>query len=301
LTKKRNYDKVHYSLNGCLKNFVLFSFMEGKMDNLFFFSLFLTVIVILSPVVFCSVTTKANPDAGFEVVLVDKPFFFGKGGVQPEPVKTGSEWTWRSTNHIHVDMRPVQFKIHLDGFMSKDGVPLDFDAVVRLRVTDSVSLISKFGEGWYENNVENEVINRVRNAVRKHKVNEIAINTIAIEAIDEEVTNGLVSYIKETELPVELIHFTVGKANPPVSIKYQIFVTAIQQWRTLTEYQGKEAETSSAEADNAFRNAMNMSPEQFIALEYIKAIREVCGSGGNCTFLIGENGVSPVIPTATAK
>jgi regulator of protease activity HflC (stomatin/prohibitin superfamily) len=301
LTKKRNYDKVHYSLNGCLKNFVLFSFMEGKMDNLFFFSLFLTVIAILSPVVFCSVTTKANPDAGFEVVLVDKPFFFGKGGVQPEPVKTGSEWTWRSTNHIHVDMRPVQFKIHLDGFMSKDGVPLDFDAVVRLRVTDSVSLISKFGEGWYENNVENEVINRVRNAVRKHKMNEITINTTAIGAIDEEVTNGLVSYIKETELPIELIHFTVGKANPPVSIKYQIFVTASQQWRTLTEYQGKEAETSSAEADNAFRNAMNMSPEQFIALEYIKAIREVCGSGGNCTFLIGENGVSPVIPTATAK
>lgn len=301
MTKKRNYDKVHYSLNGCLKNFVLFSFMEGKMDNLFFFSLFLTVIAILSPVVFCSVTTKANPDAGFEVVLVDKPFFFGKGGVQPEPVKTGSEWTWRSTNHIHVDMRPVQFKIHLDGFMSKDGVPLDFDAVVRLRVTDSVSLISKFGEGWYENNVENEVINRVRNAVRKHKMNEITINTTAIGAIDEEVTNGLVSYIKETELPIELIHFTVGKANPPVSIKYQIFVTASQQWRTLTEYQGKEAETSSAEADNAFRNAMNMSPEQFIALEYIKAIREVCGSGGNCTFLIGENGVSPVIPTATAK
>ncbi|NLZ96792.1 MAG: SPFH domain-containing protein [Candidatus Magasanikbacteria bacterium] len=271
------------------------------MDNLFFFSLFLTVIAILSPVVFCSVTTKANPDAGFEVVLVDKPFFFGKGGVQPEPVKTGSEWTWRSTNHIHVDMRPVQFKIHLDGFMSKDGVPLDFDAVVRLRVTDSVSLISKFGEGWYENNVENEVINRVRNAVRKHKMNEITINTTAIGAIDEEVTNGLVSYIKETELPIELIHFTVGKANPPVSIKYQIFVTASQQWRTLTEYQGKEAETSSAEADNAFRNAMNMSPEQFIALEYIEAIREVCGSGGNCTFLIGENGVSPVIPTATAK
>lgn len=301
MTKKRNYDKVHYSLNGCLKNFVLFSFMEGKMDNLFFFSLFLTVIAILSPVVFCSVTTKANPDAGFEVVLVDKPFFFGKGGVQPEPVKTGSEWTWRSTNHIHVDMRPVQFKIHLDGFMSKDGVPLDFDAVVRLRVTDSVSLISKFGEGWYENNVENEVINRVRNAVRKHKMNEITINTTAIGAIDEEVTNGLVSYIKETELPIELIHFTVGKANPPVSIKYQIFVTASQQWRTLTEYQGKEAETSSAEADNAFRNAMNMSPEQFIALEYIEAIREVCGSGGNCTFLIGENGVSPVIPTATAK
>lgn len=301
MTKKRNYDKVHYSLNGCLKNFVLFSFMEGKMDNLFFFSLFLTVIAILSPVVFCSVTTKANPDAGFEVVLVDKPFFFGKGGVQPEPVKTGSEWTWRSTNHIHVDIRPVQFKIHLDGFMSKDGVPLDFDAVVRLRVTDSVSLISKFGEGWYENNVENEVINRVRNAVRKHKMNEITINTTAIGAIDEEVTNGLVSYIKETELPIELIHFTVGKANPPVSIKYQIFVTASQQWRTLTEYQGKEAETSSAEADNAFRNAMNMSPEQFIALEYIEAIREVCGSGGNCTFLIGENGVSPVIPTATAK
>ncbi len=308
MTKKRNYDKVHYSLNGCLKNFVLFSFMEGKMGNLFRFSLLLTAIVIITTIGSCCVTSRVKPDAGFEAVLIDKPFFFGKGGVRPEPVKTGLKWTWTTTDHVYVEMRPVQFKIHLDDFMSKDGVPLDFDAVVRLRVTDSVSLISKFGEDWYINNVEAEVINRVRNAVRKHGMNETAIDTAAIEAIDEEVTNGLVSYIKEAELPIELIQFTVGKANPPDSVKHQRIETASQQQRALTEQerkkaedQRKEAEASRAKADNAYRNAMNMSPEQFIALEYIKALREVCGSGGNCTFLVGEIGVSPVIPTATAK
>jgi hypothetical protein len=37
--------------------------------------------------------------------------------------------------------------------MSSDGVPLDFDAVIRLQVTDSVRLIANFGEKWFESNV----------------------------------------------------------------------------------------------------------------------------------------------------
>ena len=306
MTKKRNYDKVHYSLNGCLKNFVLFSFMEGKMGNLFRFSLLLTAIVIITTI--GPAVSRPGTRCWFRSGSDRQTILFWKGWCSARTSKNWSKWTWTTTYHFYFEILPVQFKIHLDDFMSKDGVPLDFDAVVRLRVTDSVSLISKFGEDWYINNVEAEVINRVRNAVRKHGMNETAIDTAAIEAIDEEVTNGLVSYIKEAELPIELIQFTVGKANPPDSVKHQRIETASQQQRALTEQerkkaedQRKEAEASRAKADNAYRNAMNMSPEQFIALEYIKALREVCGSGGNCTFLVGEIGVSPVIPTATAK
>ena len=37
------------------------------------------------------------------------------------------------------------FTEHFDDLMSLDGVPLDFDASLRVQVTDSVALVDKFG------------------------------------------------------------------------------------------------------------------------------------------------------------
>ncbi|MCX6778847.1 MAG: SPFH domain-containing protein [Candidatus Magasanikbacteria bacterium] len=268
----------------------------------------LMVLFAMAAVVASLGCSQVAPDAGHEAVLIDKPIFFGRGGVQDNPIKTGRQWIWYSTDKVYVDMRPLQFKIHLDDFMSKDGVPLDFDAVVRLRVLNSVSLINGFGDKWYESNLEAEAVNRIRNAVRKHGMNETAISTEALDDIDKEVTEGLEAYIKASGLPVLLIQFTAGKANPPDSVKNQRIETANQQQRALTEQERKkaedqrlEAEKSRAAADNGYRNAMSMDPAQFILLEQIKMFHEVCvrhpdGSGGGCTFLIGQTGASPVIP-----
>lgn len=112
----------------------------------------------------------AAPDAGTEAVLIEKPWFLGHGGVSPEPVRTGRTLIAFTTDVEYVDMRPLQFSLHLNDFMSQDGVPLDFDAIIRLKVTDSVKLIKNFGPNWYESNIEAELSNRVRQAVRKHGI-----------------------------------------------------------------------------------------------------------------------------------
>ena len=78
------------------------------------------------------------PNAGQEAVLIHKPWIFGHGGVDPTPVKAGRSWVAVTTQAVYVDMVPQQHGIHFDDLMSSDGVPLDFDAVVRLQVTDSV-------------------------------------------------------------------------------------------------------------------------------------------------------------------
>jgi regulator of protease activity HflC (stomatin/prohibitin superfamily) len=247
----------------------------------------------------------AAPDAGTESVLVKKPYFFGHGGVADEPVKAGRTVVALTTEEIPVNMQPQQFPVHFDDLMSSDGVPLDFDAVVRLQVTDSVRLIRDFGTEWYQKNVEAEFRNRVRQSVRKHGMNETAINTSAIEAIDNEVSESMEKYIVDAKLPVHLIQITVGKANPPDSIKSQRIETAAQEQRVntekqrkLAEDQRKAAELSRAEADNAYRTAMQLSPEQYLALETIKMQHEAC-SKGNCTFIVG--GGSKVTPVLDVK
>ena len=69
---------------------------------------------------------------------------------------------------------------------------------------------------------------------------------------------------------------TVGRANPPDAIKNQRIETAAQEQRANTEKQRKlaedqrlQAELSRANADNAYRNQMSLSPEQFLRLEAI--------------------------------
>ncbi len=247
--------------------------------------------------------TVVSPDAGQEAVLIDKPLLFGHGGVRDESVKPGLSYTWFSTRKIYVDMLPQQFNGNFVDLMSSDGVPLDFHAIIRLQVTDPVTLVKSFGADWYRNNVEQEFFNRVRSAVKKHGMNETAIQTTAIDAIDGEVTEAMITYIRDTKLPIKLLKITVGKANPPDAVRNQRIETAQQEQRVLTEGKRdlaersrKAAEESRAQADNAYRNAIGLSPAQFVEMERIKMQNNVCAhDGAKCSFIIGGQ-PTPVIP-----
>jgi hypothetical protein len=242
-----------------------------------------------------------SPDAGHEVVLVEKPWVFGHGGVDSEPVKTGRTFTAFTTDGIDVYMQPQKLETELPDTMTQDGVPITFHAIMVLQVVDSVSLIKNFGPDWYKNNMEEPFKTMIRQAVRKRGMNETAISTTALDAIDNEIRDELIAFIREKKLPIQLVTMTVGKANPPDAIKNQRIETATQEQRIQTEKQTKlaedqrqQAEQSRANADNAYREAMHLSPEQFIQLEMIKMQKDVCGGSGkaSCTFI--QNGAAPV-------
>jgi regulator of protease activity HflC (stomatin/prohibitin superfamily) len=260
----------------------------------------LTVVLLVVPLAGCSYTA---PDPGHESVLVRKPWVFGHGGVDPKPVTTGLQFIALSTHPIDVSMQPIQFEEKFTDLMTSDGVPLQFDSVIRVQVTDPVVLVKNFGPRWYENNLEREFANRVRQAVRKHGMNETAISTTAIDSINAEVDVGLRAYIKNIGLPVRLLDVIVGKANPPDAIKDQRIATATQEQRRQTEIETKmaedaryAAEKSRAAADNAYRESMGLSPEQFVQLQAIQAQREICGQDkAPCTFIVG--GAVPTIQT----
>jgi regulator of protease activity HflC (stomatin/prohibitin superfamily) len=242
-----------------------------------------------------------SPDAGHEIVLVEKPLIFGHGGVNPEPVRTGRSYAAITTDGIDVYMQPFKYETELPDTMTKDGVPITFHAIMVLKVTDSVMLIKSFGPDWYKNNLEEPFKTMVRQAVRRRGMNETAISTTALDDIDTEIHDQLIRFIKDKGLPVELVTMTVGKANPPDSVKNQRIETATQEQRIQTEQQTKlaedqrkAAETSRADADNAYREAMHLSPEQFIQLETIKMQNQVCGPNGKATCTFIQNGATPV-------
>ena len=243
------------------------------------------------------------PDAGHEVVLIEKPLIFGHGGVNPESVKTGRTFTAITTEGVDVSMQPRRFEVSLPDTMTSDGVPISFHAIITLQVTNSVDLVKNFGQNWYENNIEQPFGQFVRQAVRKHGMNETAISTTALDSIDEEIRTNLTQFIKDKQVPVRLVTMTVGRANPPDAIKSQRIETAAQEQRVQTEKQiklaedqRKAAEESRAAADNAYRQAIGLSPEQYVQLKRIEMELKVC-SDSHCTFI--ENGSA--VPTFNVK
>jgi len=94
---------------------------------------------------------------------------------------------------------------------------------------------------------------------------------------------------------------TVGKANPPDAIKNQRIETATQEQRIQTgeadeTCRGSAAagEQSRANAENAYREAMHLSPEQSFSWEQSRCKGKCCGGNGKagCTFIQNGSAVS---------
>ena len=261
----------------------------------------------------------ATPNEGQVAVVVKKPWFFGDGGVRQQSVQTGREWFALSTELRYVDIKPIQFTMVIDDMFSKDNVPLDFNAAMRVRVTDPVRLAVEFGvddipwnesysaPAWYSNNVFRPWERAVRRAVKNYGMSEMVSDTTpescgksTIEQIDEQVEVEMRAEFARIKLPVELIDITIGRANPPNEIKEQRVETARQEQLQKTEVQRlaaekerEAAERQRAVSDNAYRREMGLNTEQFVSLEAIKMQKDVCLKGG-CTFVVSGGSVTPV-------
>ena len=262
-------------------------------------------IFVVSGLVGCSV---ASPNAGHEAVWMEKPMFFGHGGVDQTPVMAGREYGAMTSDAIDVDMLPQRVDMEFDDMMTSSGVPVSFHVVATFRVTDPVKLVSQFGAdrdektwGFWTRNLDQPMSNAVRDAVKKRDMQEMAISQTAADAVGQEVNAAAINIVQKLGVPIVFTAVNVGRVNPPDAIKNQRIETAAQEQRAITmqqtklaEDQRKAAEQSRASADNAYREAMQLSPDQFLQLERIKMQIEVCGhQGSNCTFFIGGN-VTPV-------
>ena len=246
--------------------------------------------------------TVVSPDAGHERVLTEKPWVFGHGGVQSEPVKTGLTLVPFSTWDQDVDMLPQRTDLAFGDTMTATGVPVDFHVVLTFKVTDSVRLVKDFGAdrddkgnwGFFGRNLDQPIQTAVREAIKKHDMQDLAINPVAVTDVQNELTTEIHKILQSSGVPIQVISINVGRVNPPDAVKHQRIETATQEQRLITEQQRqkaevqrKAAEEARAAADNAYNQNMHLSPEQYVQLEAIKVQREVCNTG-HCTFILGR-------------
>lgn len=267
--------------------------------------IFSTIVFVMALVATVFTTTSchsASPDADEEAVLIEKPWFFGHGGVEKEPVTSGLTWCFWSTSKEYVKITPQRYAEAFDDIFSNDNTPLDFNTYMNLQVEKghSPELIENYGVDWYKNNVQVFYRNKTREYVSMYSPFDLISNREVLNKIDAMLLKDLQKHLEglnaKKPFPVRVVSVTTGAARPNADQLTEMNKTAAAIQAAKTQQRNREmeearaaAENARAIADKAYMNAMSLNAEQFIQLKYIEMI--AAKKDANIDVLIG-GGVS---------
>ena len=223
-------------------------------------------------------------DAGHEGVMVEKPFFFGHGGVDPVPATTGRIWVAPTTQVIDVDIRPIQFSEHFD-IISAENAPVSFDAFLIANVMEgrSPELINRFGPNWYNSNVKEAFRTFVREEVQKYQLFQLTTDPTTRAKVQDAVAQEVrTKLIDKQNIPVRVNRIVIGSILPPKGVLEQTAETIKQEQRRITmiEFQKAEQAREKAErqrgtADRAYRETLGLTAPEFVDLRRIEVQKEI--------------------------
>ena len=237
---------------------------------------------LLSAVCCLSLTSchLASADADEECVFIKHPWLFGHGGVDNEPMSSGSTWCVFSTSKEYFKITPQKYDEVLDDIISNENTPLDFKTNITLQVMKGKSpvLLSNYGLDWYKNNIKETYCNTTRHYVSQYSPFDLTSNREVIARIDSMVKRDMIRYIsklsEKAEMPIQVISVITGRAMPNAPQLAEMNNTAAQIQAKTTQDRRKEmeqsreaAERQRAISDKAYQDEMGLTSAQFIQLK----------------------------------
>lgn len=264
--------------------------------------LFLAIIAMVS----LTSCHSVSPGAGQEAVLVYKPWFFGHGGVAEKPVTTGLTWCWWSTHSETFSVIPVQYNEGFKDIISLDNTPISLTAHALIQIIPGRTpyLYEHFGTHWYQNIIQKDFCNEVRNEISKYPMVQLTSKRSIYDNISKHIEAVLNKKIAKEKIPIKLSKVIIDKAKPNQEVmeEYNHTASAIQKLQTeeanarMQEVR-KVSEAKRAEADDAYRLRMGLNPDQYIRLRALEIEKEKVDmvrnkKSVNITMLMG-NGATP--------
>lgn len=238
-----------------------------------------------------------RPDADEEAVLIKKPWFFGHGGVDMDPVTTGLTWCWWSTSSETFKIIPVKYEETLDDIISNENTPLDFRTMIVLKIKQGKSpvLLQNYGTNWYQNNIKEVYNNFTRHYVSQYSPFDLTSNRETIAKIDSCVKADMIAYIEklsaDKEFPIVVENVITGRAIPNSSQLQEMNNTAAQiqakqtqERRFEMEKARENAERQRAISDKAYQREMGLTADQFIQLRAWEIIKGKKGANIDVLF-----------------
>lgn len=261
-----------------------------------FLTMFLVAFATMFSLTSCIGCTTVDADE--ETVLIDKPWFWGHGGVQDEAVETGLEWIWWSTDTETFKIVPVKHQVNMEDLFSDDNTPLDFHTVIITQIEKGKTpiLLKNYGKEWFDTNIYNEYCKFVRNHVSQNSPFDLISNRQVLDSIDAKVlkqTQDLVAKLsKDKEFPVIIKQVIIGKGIPNEKQLEEMNNTAKAVQARQTQDREAEvqmargkAERERAKADRAYMEQLGLTIAQFIELRKWEVIEKK--NGANIDVVVG--------------
>jgi len=226
---------------------------------------------------------RVQPNGGQESVLIMKPYIFGHGGVDEEPISAGASWCVWTTDHIEFNITPQTITEEFDNMIPSDNTPVSFSAYLKLQIkkNETPNLYKNFGESWYANNIQATFRTLVREKACVHKMFDLASKREISAKLEVDILTLMQEYAKKINLPVEIMQVSIGAITPPNEVLTETKNTAAQNQSILTqasrknaEDARKDAEISKANADKAYQNQMGMTVAEYLHLRQLEIEKE---------------------------
>lgn len=256
--------------------------------------------VIISALVWFFGMRFITAENGHEVVLVDRPYFFGHEGVRETTLKPGSRsHEWKSTVGIPVIVTPQAMSVKFEDLSTRDGTFLDFDTSIQVQVTNARRLIATKGERWFENNLLKPWTSTFRDLVKVYTVDELLTKPEIMADMEDKLLKILNERAAQDGLDIKISDFNMGQGRPNASVIAQMDETSREVQAKITydkaeaaQLSRKKSEEARGEADKAYAAKLGYSQEQVVQLEAIKAYAATCATS-KC--IIMAPGATPTI------
>ncbi|UWF82176.1 MAG: SPFH domain / Band 7 family protein [Bacteriophage sp.] len=225
----------------------------------------------------------ATVNADEELVFVKKPIIFGSGGVDSEPLTSGSQWRWFSTDEVIFKVSPIQYEEEFKDIFTSDNTPINLSANLLLQIEkgSTPKLLTDFGEKWYDNNIQVQFVKYVRDEISKYPMKELTSKREIYDNVEMVVNEKVQQIIKDKKIPVNVLAVVVNRAVPKDDVMEELTRTAIQiqaqetqEQREKTESKREAAEIKRAQADKAYQREMSLTADQYIKLRALEIEKE---------------------------
>lgn len=248
---------------------------------------------------------RVQVQPGQESVLVYQPIF-GHGGIDDEPLSTGSTWCVPTTDHKEFTITPITITEDFTNMIPSDNTPVSFSVYLKVQVKKGQTpiLYKNFGTEWYAHNLQASFRTMVRDKASAFKMFDLASKRDISLKLQEDIFKDIQAYTKTVNLPVDILQVSIGAITPPDQVLTETKLTAAQNQSILTqaarasaELARKQAEINKAIADNAYRNQMAMTVQEYLhmrQLEIEKEKVELIKDNKNISIIFGN--ANPVFP-----
>ena len=231
--------------------------------------------VLILLVLYNVVLQRITVNAGEELVLIKKPWFYGSSGVEQKTYSTGTVWTVRSTKAQLVSLKPYLVSSKFSNLMTFDNIPisLNVDITFQNQKGKTAKFVRDFGEdsNWTEALLLPTLRVNLESYVKSNLFSKLQANSPEITAIEKALLKNIESFLKDKKVPIDILQFAINKIIPPQHIREVALKIVLKDKQIklkqrdikLQELQ-QELERERAKADKSYMQNMHMTISQYL-------------------------------------